>query len=226
MDDKEVIAVKAENIYYTKNPNSGLLEARDLITNEVVAFQETLDDFALAKTAMIQIELPDGSKVLMQRGISRTKVLESLKSKQRYDFSQTVSEIIVEQMLGGKTLTSICSQAGYPSYAQICRWRNENKEFAKAIENARQFRAEYFHDKLIEEHEDIGDVLEKEEVAAKTLKIANLKWLTERNDTGRYGGKQKEAVAATGGGTIKIVVNTGITRDTNNNDIIEITNED
>jgi hypothetical protein len=91
---------------------------------------------------------------------------------------------------------------------------------------ARTFRAEMFHDKMVDEVDEIDGNLDKDEIANKKLKIDSLKWLTEKNDQKRYGAAKKIESGNAGEALIKIVVNTGINRDNTESDIITISTEE
>lgn len=211
--------VKAEDIVYSTNPRTGLLEARNLITGELIAVEKasnSFDNIDLSK--LVKVTLPTGETILTSREIKDdlTKITGSV--SRVWNYNKRIADIVIERMLSGDTLTKICATDGFPSYAVLSRWRLENEDFAKAIEQARSFRAEQFHDKIVDASDDLGtESLSKDEVVQKKAQIDTLKWLAEKNDSKRYGGKDKTESA--GAINVKIVVNTGIDRQTNIDDI-------
>lgn len=127
----------------------------------------------------------------------------------RYIYSETVAMIITDQMRkDGLTLMAVSKLPGFPSYAVLCRWRNENEKFASMIREARRDRAESHIEK-------ISDILKlemsKDEIPEAKLKIETYKWLAEKDDPENYGTKTK--ILGDASAPILIRVSTGIDRE-------------
>ena len=72
---------------------------------------------------------------------------------------------------------------------------------------AKRMRAEMFHDKIVS---SLDDVLDKEEVAAESLKWNKLKHLASVNDPETFGTRQK--LVGDAKQPLQIIVDTGIRR--------------
>lgn len=124
-----------------------------------------------------------------------------------FDFAYTIPEgmKIAARVREGKTLKEIAASAESPSLHLIYAWRRNFPGFAQMLKEAKEDRAEYFHDKaviIVEEAEEADTRLDKFRFDAY-MKLA------EKGNPQEFGKTGAEA----GGGNVTIVVNTGIDRD-------------
>lgn len=202
-------AIKQEELVYSINPVTKLVEARTQ-DGVLVSVQQSIDEIIHTNPAnMTEVELSCGTKILTSPNLDVGHLRSS-----KYKFHKAIGDVICQMLMQGKTIREICELDGFPAYSTICQWRIKHEDFAKAFDMARQFRAETFHDQIIDELATLEHIGDKIELSAKQTKIDTLKWLTERNDAKRYGAGGRDKGDVNGGGNIKIVVNTGINRDT------------
>lgn len=137
-------------------------------------------------------------------------------SKYKFNFEQGL--MICQAIREGKTLQDISSAPEFPSLHVIAYWRKMNATFDEEIKLARKQRAEYYHDRVIQLANDLGD---DANVAVAKFKADQYRWAAEKGDPGSYGNK----IEHTGNGNApSIVVFTGIDR-TPLPDIIEVVDE-
>lgn len=216
-----------DNTFPYLNTETGLIEIIDAVSGEVVAIQESRENLLKEKAdRLVQVQMEDGRTVWLERGLDPGKVHPSKK----YFYSRFTMELICQQIVEGKSLTKICQEPGMPPYRVLCRWRREHEEAEEMINQARQDRAENFHDKIIEEateryyqrdkdgdlKRDIetGDPIEgtpsAEWIQQKKLRVDALKWAAEKGNPGRFGNTTK--VINEGVATVRLIVETGIRR--------------
>lgn len=196
-------ALNAKQFYPYLNPQTGLIEIIDCISGEIVAVQKTKEDLWQHKEAnMVRVEV-DGREVWLEKGVSADRIPR----RKHWVYSEVLGELIAQKVMEGTLLTKLCNGVDFPSYSQVCRWRAKYSEFADLLESARKFRAEKYHDDIVELSED--KEADEEEVARRRLEIESKKWLAEKNDNSRFGNKTK--VEGMAGATV-LLVNTGIQR--------------
>jgi hypothetical protein len=82
-------------------------------------------------------------------------------------------------------------------------WARKHPDFGDALKNAREDRAEYYHDKVIETVEALK---EKDDVPVVKEQVAAYKWAAEKGNPNRYGKSTAEGSV----GNVTIIVDTGI----------------
>lgn len=120
----------------------------------------------------------------------------------RRKYTPTIASRICQLVREGKPISKIGLMDEFPNPAVIYQWARKYPDFAEALKNAREDRAEYFHDKVIETAEAIQ---EKDDVPVAKEQIAAYKWAAEKGNPNRYG-KSQEASS----GSVTIIVDTGI----------------
>ncbi len=131
-----------------------------------------------------------------------------------HKYTRGFGEVICALIAKGETFTSIVEMEGMPKAHVLARWRAEHEDFNIALGFARKMRAEHFHDMVVKDLQDVdGDEnkIDKDEVAARKLKMDRLKWLSSVNDPDTYGTKTK--VSGDTDAPLQIVVSTGIHRE-------------
>lgn len=53
-------------------------------------------------------------------------------------FTQDIADKVIERLMQGRSLLSICNDEDIPSHATILRWRKSHTEFGEAIPRARE----------------------------------------------------------------------------------------
>lgn len=128
-------------------------------------------------------------------------------------FTDELADLIVDQYVGGASLTKIGASAGMPHYGTILRWMHTNDRFREKMRAAAEVRALHFFEQALQAgapvNED-GQIIPygKDEVPAARLAHEALKWAAEVHDPGRYG--KKVAVAGDSLNPFQIIVSTGI----------------
>lgn len=113
---------------------------------------------------------------------------------------------VVQEMMKGRTLASICGDKGMVSYATVWYWRRKHPDFDEACIYARKARAEWCHDQVLQMAEEAKQMPEKDHGRADA--IAAYKWGAEKNDKNTYGGGANESAQ----GPATVIINTGIQR--------------
>lgn len=144
---------------------------------------------------LTRIDTPQGP-VFIEKGIN----FDILRHSTGEPYSQVLSDLICERIVNGSTLIAACNELNL-GYATICRWRRENEDFRKKLDDARKDRAEYLHDEMLTR-------ARHSRTSARTH-IEALQYAMERGDPGSYAPKAKQGE---GVGAITFVISTGIDR--------------
>lgn len=112
-------------------------------------------------------------------------------------YSDELVEKICEKIANGRSLRSICAEAGMPTMSTVCKWLSENKEFSEQYARAREKQADYFAEEIIE----IADSAEAESAAVSKakLQIDARKWAASKIAPKKYGDKQEIDVKSSDG---------------------------
>ena len=163
------------------------------------------------KGNVLEISMETGE--IVRKSASYGKALvdpDAIPPSRIWKYSRRYGELICQLIATGATFKKICSMDGMPSAHVLARWRAENEDFENALEAARRMRADHFHDMIVEDVE--GDhIADKDEVAARKLKMDRLKYLASVNNPDKYGNRTK--VSGDNEQPLQIVVSTGINRE-------------
>ena len=99
---------------------------------------------------------------------------------------QTILESVVNQIIDGKSLRSICrDDASIPDRVTLLRWMDQDDDFAAIIARARDLQAEALHDDMA----DICHKMESGELDANTGKaiIWAKQWSASKLKPKKYG---------------------------------------
>ena len=132
----------------------------------------------------------------------------------QYVFNADIAIWVCQEVRKGRTLTEIGDDSRFPPYEVITHWKRMHPLFADQIRLARKDRAEGYHDKIIDMADrlnDNGNLMSKEELAAKKIAMDAYKWAAEKNDPDSFGKKQEIKHEGNAAPTT-IIVNTGIVR--------------
>lgn len=129
-----------------------------------------------------------------------------------YRFDYNVAQLICQEIREGKTLKSLGANPKFPPLSVIHHWQRNNPSFAAEVKLARQDRADYYHDRVLDIADSVDETTTRDEVGALKFKTDQYKWAAEKGNPASYGNKTELS------GTIEnkvsmIVLNTGIRRD-------------
>lgn len=145
-----------------------------------------------------------GKRVYVPVGADAKRIGES----RQWSYTDEIADKIVEQHMLGSSLRAIChGKKGYPPVTTVYRWMQENHRFKTRILEARQMRAFYFENKVMEEAESIDE----KNYNAQRVKIDAAKWLAQVNNPDVFGNKTK--ISGDASAPLAIVVDTGIHRE-------------
>lgn len=130
---------------------------------------------------------------------------------QAYKFDYNVAQLICQEIREGKTLKALGADPKFPSLSVIHHWQRANPSFAAEVKMARQDRADYYHDRVMDIADSVDETTTRDEVTALKFKTDQYKWAAEKGNPSSYGNKTEVS------GTIEnkvsmIVLNTGIRR--------------
>ena len=163
----------------------GEIEEYDKETGEIVAKAPSMD-------ALVTQEHKVAAHLFDQRYV------------RKYKYNQAVADVIIQKMIEGMSLASICKLDGMPTYSIVVLWRKQHEEFDKMIKDMRKYRAEVFRDLIAD---SMADIPEKEEVPALKLQFEKAKWLAKVDDPDTYSDKSQQGTEQA---PVKIVIETGV----------------
>jgi len=193
------LPITRDDIFAHMN-DEGLLELVDITTGKVLAVQKTFEP--ILEQEFEEYELEDGSKVLLQKGVS----LDQVRDRKGWAFSENVVDLMCTKIMEGMSLPKVCKLPGFPPYNVVSRWKRKHPEINESFQQAREDRAEYY----------VADALEiadqsyatTEEINCAKLKTETRKWIASKDAPGRYGNK----VEVSGEITSNCRIETGIRR--------------
>lgn len=138
------------------------------------------------------------------------EVIETIEHQpqRRLKYNLPTASAIINQLLKGKTLTSICKHENMPPLSAVYRWRRMHPDFEERIVEARRFAAEIMHDQVLDLAEETTC---KEDVHVNEFKAKQLKWSAEKHDPETYGNRTK--VVGDPNAPLGIILDTGIRRE-------------
>lgn len=137
---------------------------------------------------LIQRVLPDGSLVLVEATIDPTRLLDW----QFKRYTPYLVDMICEKITEGMNLTQICRLPGYPTYAELCRWKRGNPDIQAQIEQAKKDRAEHLRDQAM----DTIKSLDEDNYSSGKVAIDSLLKLAGADDKEKYGNQKTVAEAS------------------------------
>lgn len=125
----------------------------------------------------------------------------------RFKYNMETALLVCQKIREGMTYKSICQEIGL-DLSVLHYWMRAYPQFNEEIRLARQDRADYYHDRVLEVTDSVQD---KEEVPVAKFKVDQYKWAAEKGNPEAYG--QKTQVSGTIENKVSmIVLNTGIKR--------------
>ena len=133
----------------------------------------------------------------------------SFPEQKKYHYNEQIAHELCERLAQGGKLTRLAGTPPFPPMTVIRLWRIWNPDFDALLKQARTERAEWARDKIM----DIVDLtIDKDEVAAMSLKSSLLMKLAQYDDKKTYGSSnvnidQSTNVAQT------FIIETGVRRE-------------
>jgi len=183
--------------HFARLNKQGLIEVVDYHTGRVLCVQHSAEDLLKGKfERLTRIETPQGD-VWIEKGIN-FDIVASLRGE---PFSEVLGDLLCEHVVNGKSLVGACKELNL-EYSTVCRWRRENPEFLKRLDQAKKDRAEFLHDEMLER-------ARHSRTSARTH-IEALQYAAEKGDPEKYAPKspQKGEIQ----GNITFILSTGIDR--------------
>lgn len=139
--------------------------------------------------------------------------------KKRVHFNPALAQEIIDKILDGNTLTSICSETGMPSIGVLYKWRSKNPSFDEEIKKAIEYRRANFSEKLEEDlnlmHNYPGSFRDE-----KLLKVFKLKHNSILKLLGSF---DREKQPSSGSNQIvNIQLNTGFGGSSSSDDVVDV----
>jgi len=106
-------------------------------------------------------------------------------------FSSQIGDIIISEIMSGRTLSSIMREPFFPSYRTFTRWCTESISFGAAVAHAKLHRAEAFFDMAIDTVHDLdGSDISSDMIKLSKLKSDVYKYAAKIGDQSKFGDKQ------------------------------------
>ncbi len=193
-----------------KTNEKGTLNGHDPETDKVVLAGKDCSEpkrrrKILRKGNFHRVKTSEGKMALVAVGTNPDDLPRVL-----YPESDVTKNNILDLIMKGETLSSIGTKEGFPPTSTINQWLRKNEgdnHFKKDMAVARRFRAEAFHDKIIETAENVTE----DEIGSAKVKLDAYKWAAGVNDPDTFGNRTK--VVGDPNSPIAIVVDTGIRRE-------------
>lgn len=96
---------------------------------------------------------------------------------------EATAQAIYDRVCAGEALTTICAEAGMPSMSTLTNWRRRHPEFAEALEEAYEIRAELQFEKGLA----IADAVTPETAYATHVRLQHHRWWVGKACPRRYG---------------------------------------
>jgi hypothetical protein len=102
-------------------------------------------------------------------------------------YTNELAAFICAEMASGRSLRSICGDAGMPGMTTVFRWLADNQEFREQYAQAQEQRTAAMAEEII----DIADFENEEDVQRAKLRIDTRKWLMSKMAPKKYGDRSQ-----------------------------------
>lgn len=113
-------------------------------------------------------------------------------------YSKAIEDQIVERMIDGESLVSICRDPAMPSRMTVYRWFDEHPAFDARCARAREALADYLVDKI----EQMASETNEENHQSQKVKISTAQWRAMKMAPRLYGDKRFNENTGKDGGPI------------------------
>lgn len=123
-----------------------------------------------------------------------------------WPYMEAMALEITRRVAEGEQMKKICSSEGMPPFYIVMKWIAKYPDFKAMLAEARRFRAEVFHDEIM----DIKDNVDEDTSKSMKVKFDALKHLAAVNDPENFGARQK--IVGDANAPVSFLFNTGINR--------------
>lgn len=99
------------------------------------------------------------------------------------DYSDELAETIIDGLLDGDSMRTICAKPEMPHRSTVLRWMEAHPQFAARCARAREMQADVMDDKILE----TADGCNSENAAAARVKISAYQWRAAKLAPKKYG---------------------------------------
>ncbi len=184
--------------------DDGLIRGYNIISGDCILVAGDHNTISRMPSELVEITREDGTKFLAQKNIALDEKALAVRGGK---LTPLLRDVICSRIASGESLKKISNESDMPSFATFQRWLREDKDFADAIELARQARAEFFAERTIEEAEGANETVAG--VAKAKLVVETLWKAAEHDKPQRFGAKNK---AITFNAPVSFILDTGIRR--------------
>jgi len=117
------------------------------------------------------------------------------------DYDPRICDLICQELVSGRSLRSITTDAAMPSIATVYKWMRDNESFLKQYELARGDQIDTFADEMLDIADDGSNdyyestrkdgsefiALDSENIQRSRLRVDTRKWIAERMKPRKYG---------------------------------------
>ncbi len=194
-----------QRTYFEKSKEDGLIRGYDIHTGDCVVVLGDKGHVERTPSELVEITREDGTKVLAQKHIPLDEKSLAIRGGK---LTPILRDVICSRIANGESLKKISEEADMPSYATFQKWLREDEDFAKALDHARQSRAEYYAERALEEAESATPSVAG---VAKSKLIVETLWKSAEHDKPqKYSPKAANIKIDAPGSTF--IIDTGIRR--------------
>ncbi len=164
----------------------------------------------ISSTNVAIIKNRPGFRVNIVRAIESSRDPGSgsnLPEEARWRFTKDIEKAVCECIASGMTMTEFLKIPGVPPRTLLYEWMGKHESFRNAYNGAKKMRAEFYHDRVLEEAEKVRESNAK----AKRVTIDAFKWAAQKGDPDTYGDNKNKDVKEDK--PVNIYINTGISRE-------------
>lgn len=100
-------------------------------------------------------------------------------------YSEEIADTILERMMEGRSLRSICDDDGMPSRVTVVNWQTKHPDFLARCARARELQADYMDDLIL----DTANGCTGDTAQADRVKISAYQWRASKLAPKKYGEK-------------------------------------
>ena len=107
---------------------------------------------------------------------------------------QKIQDNIINEMIKGNSINSICKLKSYPEQKTIYNWLNSDKDFLQKYTHAREQQAQFYAEKITNVVQELKDSSEhsRELTDIARLEIDSYKWIASKLLPKVYGSNQSQ----------------------------------
>jgi len=121
-------------------------------------------------------------------------------------YSESVADKIVNRMIDGENMVSICRDENMPSRSTVYQWLDANVDFRARCARAREGLADY----LVDQIEQMANDTDEDNYQSMKVKIATAQWRAMKMAPKIYGDRSRTEITGADGAPIQTEVKTTI----------------